>query len=191
MEQGASPLSGPSQPQVLPQSTQKIFVDHSGQPLKTFIEASSVSFRPQYIRTLKVNIISGHFSSIPRNSTVFLLQSNGGVVCHAPGEAQLLFVDPETEASKEIVSAWSSEPGKVILDVNWITKSLHHGHALLASESWGGFLVAAGSYLPEERNRGDIHQSVLIFFSRGGILIMCPKKSASYTSSDTIGCSPS
>ncbi|KAH9898309.1 hypothetical protein C8Q73DRAFT_394763 [Cubamyces lactineus] len=95
-----------------------IFVDSTGQPLRVFVEAGEVLNRPKIVRTLK---------------------SNGAHICHSPDEATIILVDPETSSGGLFVKEWGSEPGKIVLDVLWASKSVEAGQALLADKNWGGF----------------------------------------------------
>ncbi|KAJ8495603.1 hypothetical protein ONZ51_g1599 [Trametes cubensis] len=90
-----------------------IFVDPTGQPLRVFVEAGEVLNRP------KIN--------------------NGAHICHSPDEATIILVDPETPSGGLFVKEWGSEPGKIVLDVSWVNKSVEARQALLADRNWGGF----------------------------------------------------
>ncbi|KAI0335181.1 hypothetical protein GY45DRAFT_886398 [Cubamyces sp. BRFM 1775] len=102
----------------LTSQTSGIFIDTSGQPLRVFVEAGEVLNRPKIVRTLK---------------------SNGAHICHSPDEATIILVDPETPSGGLFVKEWGSEPGKIVLDVLWVNKSVEAGQALLADKNWGGF----------------------------------------------------
>ncbi|CDO71644.1 hypothetical protein BN946_scf184911.g115 [Trametes cinnabarina] len=101
-----------------PQASGRVFVDSAGHPLRVFVEAAELEYRPTVIRTLK---------------------NNGAQIRHSPQEASVIIVDPETPSGAQFTQDWGSEPGKVVLDVAWVQKSVERRKALLGDENWGGY----------------------------------------------------
>ncbi|EPT03860.1 hypothetical protein FOMPIDRAFT_1058236 [Fomitopsis schrenkii] len=93
-----------------------IFLHASGQPLRIFVEPTELTFRPKLVRDLR---------------------SRGAVIAHYPTEAQVIIVDPESDAGKQFVEDWCLEPGKVVLHHDWVTRSIEEGRALLGHDDWG------------------------------------------------------
>ncbi|KZT72822.1 hypothetical protein DAEQUDRAFT_722438 [Daedalea quercina L-15889] len=98
-------------------NTNNVFVHPSGQPLHIFVETSEFASRPKLIRDLR---------------------RGGAIIAHYPTDAQIILVDLETEAGKQFVDDWSTEPGKVVLRWQWARLSNEAGRALLANDNWGG-----------------------------------------------------
>lgn len=75
---------------------------------------------------------------------VIHMQSRGAVIAHYPTDAQVIIVDPESDAGKQFVEDWCSEPGKVVLHHDWVTRSIEEGRALLGHDEWGGMRLSTG-----------------------------------------------
>ncbi|KAI0961659.1 hypothetical protein AcV7_000704 [Taiwanofungus camphoratus] len=116
------------------------FWDHSGQPLHIFVEASSIMYRPKLIRSLR---------------------GGGAVISHSPADAQIILVDPTTEAGMKFVDDWGLEQEKVVLDSIWARRSIEKGRPLLVSEGWGGLRVMKDGQNLGANSSVDIEQSPL------------------------------
>ncbi|KAI0361517.1 hypothetical protein OH77DRAFT_1417783 [Trametes cingulata] len=103
------------------QASGRAFVDSANQPLRVFVEAAELQSRPRVIRNLK---------------------HHGAAIAHDPAEASVILVDPQTTSGGQFVQDWSSEPGKVVLDVRWVQESIKRGRAFLAHDGWGGFCLS-------------------------------------------------
>ncbi|KAI0669806.1 hypothetical protein C8Q78DRAFT_146298 [Trametes maxima] len=106
------------------QASARVFVDSAEQPLQVFVEAAELFNRPRIIRTLR---------------------NNGAVICHSAEESTIILVDPQTGSGTQFIQEWGAEPGKAVLDVRWVYKSVERKKAFLEDELWGGFHVGAGA----------------------------------------------
>ncbi|KAI0639493.1 hypothetical protein C8Q77DRAFT_1152470 [Trametes polyzona] len=106
------------------QASGHVFYDSADQPLRVFVEASEVLNRPKVIRILK---------------------NNGATISISPEDASIILVDPQTTSGAQFIQEWSAEPGKIVLDVQWVYKSAERGSALLAEDKWGGFAAGPGA----------------------------------------------
>ncbi|KZT02632.1 uncharacterized protein LAESUDRAFT_762531 [Laetiporus sulphureus 93-53] len=102
----------------------RVFVDETGQELSIFVETAEFAYRPKLVRSLR---------------------KGGARIAYYPTEARVILVDVETEAGKQFVHDWGSEPGKAVLNWRWAAKAIELGRAPLSSEDWGGFRLKRGS----------------------------------------------
>jgi hypothetical protein len=56
-------------------------------------------------------------------------------------EAQILIADGDDISGKEFANSWRNEPGKVVLDQQWIYVSERHGEWPDEENNWGGFCL--------------------------------------------------
>ncbi|KAI0651943.1 hypothetical protein C8Q79DRAFT_68446 [Trametes meyenii] len=106
------------------QAFARVFVDSAEQPLRVFVEAAELFNRPRIIRSLR---------------------NNGAVICHSAEESTIILVDPQTGSGTQFIQEWGAEPGKAVLDVRWVHKSVERKKAFLEDEDWGGFHVGEGA----------------------------------------------
>ncbi|KAI0825043.1 hypothetical protein BC628DRAFT_1321028 [Trametes gibbosa] len=103
------------------QASGRIFRDSVDQSLRIFVEASDLLNRPKLVSTLR---------------------NNGATISHSPAEASIILVDPQTPSGIQFIQEWGHEPGKSILDADWVQKSVERGRAFLSGDNWGGFCVS-------------------------------------------------
>ncbi|PSS33996.1 hypothetical protein PHLCEN_2v1959 [Hermanssonia centrifuga] len=102
-----------------------IFIDVRGNPLRVFIETSSVQARAKVVR---------------------MLRAGGAVITDNPKDSQITLVDSATEVGVALAAIWLDKP---VLDAAWVYQANNWGAYIGADEDWGGYRVL-GSYADDE-----------------------------------------
>jgi len=72
---------------------------------------------------------------------------HGGRIVDTVAEAQILIADGSDQADWEFTKAWCNEPGKVVLDAQWVFSSVLYGEWPDEENNWGGFCLNTKSLL--------------------------------------------
>ncbi|KAG5724652.1 40S ribosomal protein S16 [Termitomyces sp. T112] len=110
-------MDGPyaSQPQEVPQ----LFQDETS-PRRIFVSANGINGRPKLVRTLK---------------------KAGAIICSDPKQANVILVDPTSDAGREFIREWGSDTDKVVLQHTWVAACIAASKVLGKDDGWGGFLT--------------------------------------------------
>ncbi|KAH8120194.1 hypothetical protein DFH11DRAFT_1722036 [Phellopilus nigrolimitatus] len=110
------------------QNRPPVFLDNDGIPLNIFVESNGVSEnRPRLVRSLR---------------------NHGANICADVSLSRIIIVEPNSPEGRQFVRDWGADPGKIILEVAWIHRSIDAGHALLEQDAWGGCGNLDGTPLP-------------------------------------------
>lgn len=104
-----------------PSSPPTIFIDSEDKPLDIFVCSGT---RNQFRLS---RAISKH----------------GGRIVDTVAEAQILIADDSDQADRDFTKAWCNEPGKVLLDAQWVFSSVLYGEWPDEENNWGGFCLNA------------------------------------------------
>lgn len=99
-----------------------IFIDSEGKPLDVYV-CSGIR---QQFQLCKV------------------IRRHGGRLVNTVADAQILIADGDETSGKEFAKIWRHEPGKVVLDQEWVFYSEKRGEWPDGETDWGGFGLNAG-----------------------------------------------
>ncbi|KAG1784016.1 hypothetical protein EV702DRAFT_958625 [Suillus placidus] len=95
---------------------QKILVHPDGRGYNIHLQVNGISLRPNLVRMMR----------------------KGGAYASRPEDADIILVDSSQLDGKRLIRTWHQTPGKVVLEFQWLRKSIEARKPLLEVDGWGG-----------------------------------------------------
>lgn len=95
---------------------QRILVHPDGRGYNIHLQVNGISLRPNLVRMMR----------------------KGGAYASRPEDADIILVDSSQLDGKRLIRTWHQTPGKVVLEFQWLRKSIEARKPLLEVDGWGG-----------------------------------------------------